>query len=85
MTNAITEKISERLMRPVWLFTNILGKYSDAMAYDEEKEQAKKILYEVYWYKDIYNVCPSVIDEDKMKRFLDTVFTYHEELPSMKK
>ena len=71
-------------MKPVGLFSNILGKYSDLMAYDEDKERAKKILYEVYGYKDIYEVCPPVLDEDKVKRFFDTVFTYHEELPQFK-
>jgi hypothetical protein len=48
------------------------------MAYNDDKERAKRILCDVYGYTDIHELCPPEIDQNKVKRFFDTVFSYHE-------
>lgn len=42
------------------------------MVYDQHRETAKKILYEVYGYRDIYKVLPPVVD---MRKTIDVVRT----------
>lgn len=78
MWNHYTDKIVETLVRPIWLFENIFWKYANQIAYNNEKEMAKKILAEVYWYVDIYDFFPSEIDEEKMNKTLNTIFNYYD-------
>lgn len=76
-------------MSVVWLVQNTLGRYSNDIVYRQDKEQVKKILFEVYGYKDIYEFIPPEVDTENMDKFLRTVFTYHErpaeELEQLKK
>lgn len=85
MSNFFSDKVVDRLIRPIWLFENILWKYSELVAYNTKKEFAKKALAEVYGYKDIYNVIPNEIDEEKFSKFMNQVFSYHEILPNNEK
>jgi len=41
--------------------------------YDQEREHAKRILYEVYGYKDIYDLLPPVLDEVKVMDYARTL------------
>jgi hypothetical protein len=81
MSNFFSDKVVDRLIRPIWLFENILWKYSELIAYNTDKELAKKTLAEVYWYRDIYSVIPNQVDEEKFNKFLNQVFSYHEIIP----
>lgn len=82
MSNFFSDKVVDRLIRPIWLFENILWKYSELIAYNTEKELAKKTLSEVYWFKDIYSVVPNEVDQEKFNKFMNQVFSYHEFMPN---
>lgn len=75
----IQQKISDRFLSNIWLFENMLGKYAPLVAIDQEKERIKRILIEVYGFKDINDLFPPELDKDAMDRLLKTVFTYHDE------
>ena len=75
----ISKKISDRFLSNIWLFENMLWKYAPLVAIDQDKERVKKILYEVYGYKDIYDFLPQELDQEAMDKVLRTVFTYHEQ------
>lgn len=75
----ISKKISDRFLSNIWLFENMLWKYAPLVAIDQDKERIKKILYEVYGYKDIYDFLPQELDQEAMDKVLRTVFTYHEQ------
>lgn len=72
-------QITERLMDISWLFENTLWKYSDWIAYNQDKEQLKRVLADVYGYKDIYFLVRPEIDDESIDRFFRTIFTYYEE------
>lgn len=74
----ISNWITKKFLSSIWLFENVLWKYSNLVAINQDKERIKKILYEVYGYKDIYDFIPSELDKEGMDKFLKTVFTYHE-------
>ena len=75
----ISKKITKKFLSSIGLFENVLGKYSDKVALNQEKERIKKILFEVYGYKDIYDFIQPELDKEGMDRFLKTVFTYHDQ------
>ena len=75
----ISKKITQKFLSSIWLFENVLGKYSDNVALNQDKERIKKILSEVYGYKDIYDFIRPELDQESMDKFLRTVFTYHEQ------
>jgi len=75
----ISKKITEKFLSNIWLFENVLWRYSNLVAIDQEKENIKRILAEVYGYKDIYDFIPQKLDNEGMNRFLKTIFTYHEQ------
>ena len=75
----ISKKISDKFLSNIWLFENMLWKYAPLVAIDQDKERIKKILYEVYGYKDIYDFLPAELDQESMDKVLRTVFTYHEQ------
>lgn len=74
----ISKKISDKFLSNIWLFENMLWKYAPLVAIDQDKERIKKILYEVYGYKDIFDLLPAELDQESMDKVLRTVFTYHE-------
>lgn len=75
----ISKKISDKFLSNIWLFENMLWKYAPLVAIDQDKQRIKKILYEVYGYKDIYDFLPEELDQEAMDKVLRTVFTYHEQ------
>lgn len=75
----ISKNITNKFLSSIWLFENVLWKYSDKVAINQKKERIKKILADVYGYKDIYDFIPTEIDNESMQKFLNTVFTYHEQ------
>jgi len=75
----ISNKITKKFLSSIGLFENVLWKYSDKVALNQDKERIKKILCEVYGYKDIYDFITPELDKEGMDRFLKTVFTYHEQ------
>ena len=78
MSGLLGKKITEKFLSNIWLFENVLWKYSDHIAIDQGKENIKKILYEVYDFKDIYEIVPKQLNGEGVDRFLKTVFTFHE-------
>lgn len=74
----ITKKISDKFLTNIWLFENMFWKYSNLIAINQRKEFIKKILYEVYGYKDIYDFYPMRLDNESVDKVLKTIFTYHE-------
>ena len=75
----ISKKISDKFLSNIWLFENMLWKYAPLVAIDQDKERIKKILFEVYGYKDIYDFLPAELDQESMNKVLKMVFTYHEQ------
>lgn len=75
----ISKKISDKFLSNIWLFENMLWKYAPLVAIDQDKERIKKILFEVYGFKDIYDFLPQELDQEAMDKVLRTVFTYHEQ------
>lgn len=75
----ISKKISDRFLSNIWLVENMLWKYAPLVAIDQDKERIKKILCDVYGYKDIYDFLPQELDQESMDKLLRTVFTYHEQ------
>jgi len=74
----ISNNIVKKFLSNIWLFENVLWKYSNLVAINQKKEKIKKILFEVYGYKDIYDIVPQELDKEGMDKFLRTLFTYHE-------
>jgi len=77
----ISKKISEKFLNNIWLFENMFWKYSNLVVINQEKERIKKILCDVYGYKDIYDFIPQELDDESLNRVLKTIFTYHEKEP----
>lgn len=71
-------QVTDTLMKVVWLFKNTLWEYADDVAYNQDKEQIKRVLDKCYWYKDIYFFVKPELDEESVDRFFKTVFTYYE-------
>ena len=65
-------------MQVVWLFENTLWRFSENVAYNQDKEQIKRVLDQVYWYKNIYTFVKPELDEEAVDRFFKTIFTYYE-------
>lgn len=74
----INQKITDKFLSVVWLFENVLWKYSNNIAYNQKREKVKRLLKEVYWYKDIEKLFPPELDDASVDRFLRTVFTYND-------
>lgn len=72
------EQVTDRFMQVVWLFENTLGRYADKVAYNQDKEQIKKVLAEVYGYKNIFYFVEPELDDESVDRFFRTLFTYYE-------
>lgn len=72
------QKITDRFLSVIWLFENVFWKYANNIAYNQKREKLKRILREVYWYKDIDSMFPAEIDEKSVDRVLRTVFTYND-------
>jgi len=70
--------ITERFLSNIWLFENMFWKYANNVAYNQKKEKIKKILFEVYGYKDIYEFFPPELDNERVNKVLQTIFTYYD-------
>lgn len=55
--------------------TNIYWKYSDLVIYDQSKEKAKRLLYTVYGYKNIYEILPPELDDQKTMDHVRTLMS----------
>lgn len=65
-------------MTVVWLVENSLWRFSNDVIYNQKKEQAKRILCDVYGYEDIYEFFPPEVNQENLNTFLRTVFNHHE-------
>lgn len=72
------QRIIEKFITNIWLFENVFWKVTDLIVYDTEYEKAKRILSQVYWYKDVYDLFPAELDERKVNETLKTLFTYYD-------
>lgn len=79
----IWKKISDKFLSNIWLIENVLWKFTRFIIVRQDKERYKKMLYEVYWYKDIYDFIPEQIDHKNLDSFMNRMMTYHE-LPEEK-
>jgi len=70
-----TDMILNSLNEDIWLFQKILWDKEIAL-YNLEKEKMKKVLYEVYWMKDVYEVIWPELDETKLDRIMTTIFRF---------
>jgi len=66
-------KILQHFSKDVWLLEKIFWKSSDIL-YNFEFEKAKQRLAGVYTKKDIDDVFPSQLDEEKLTKILDILF-----------
>jgi len=66
-------KILQHFSKDVWLLEKIFWKSSDIL-YNFEFEKAKQRLAWVYTKKDIDDVFPSQLDEEKLTKILDILF-----------
>lgn len=66
-------KILNHFSKDVWLLEKIFWKSSDIL-YNFEFEKSKKRLENVYNKKDVDQVFPSQLDEEKLKWILDILF-----------
>ena len=71
-------QVTETLMKVVWLFKNTLWEYADDVAFNQDKEQIKRVLDKVYGYSNIYGFVKPELDEESVDRFFKTVFSYYE-------
>lgn len=69
------DNILSKFTKNTWLLDKIFGK-EGIILYNEEKEKVKRVLYEVYWLKDIYEVFDPELDEVKIDRTLKTIFRF---------
>lgn len=70
--------ITEKFLSNVWLFESMLGRFAPLIAIDQDKQKIKKILCDVYWYKDIYDLIPDELHYNNVNKVLKTVFNHHE-------
>jgi hypothetical protein len=59
------QTLLDRLMSYNGVISQIYGKYADKIVYDQSRERAKHLLYHIYWYKDIFDLLPPELDEQK--------------------
>jgi len=71
-------KIVDKFLSNTGLIPNIFGRYSDKMIFSTEKEKAKNILFNVYWYKDIFDVVPQQVDEDQTINLIKVLNQYYD-------
>lgn len=75
----LTNWIVKQFLQRIGLIENVLwSKYWPLVLLNQEKERKKKILHDVYWYKDIYKVLPPEIDKESLDKFLKTMFSYYD-------
>lgn len=72
------QKIIEKFITNIWLFENVFWKVTDLIVYDTEMEKAKRILYQIYGKKDVYDLFPPELDEAKVEKTLKTLFSYYD-------
>lgn len=73
------QKITDKFISVVWLVENALWRFSNDVIYNQKKERCKKILSEVYWFKDIYEFMPAEVEQENLDKFLRTVFNHQEQ------
>lgn len=67
--------ILDRLMSYTWVIQSIYWKYADQVVYDQDKQRAKKILHDVYGFKDIYELLPAEVDDVKLMDHVRTLMS----------
>lgn len=75
----IWKKISDKFLSNIWLIENVLWKFTSLVIIRQDKERKKKILYELYGYKDIYDFYPQQLDNRNLDSFMNRMMTYHEQ------
>jgi len=71
------ENILTKFTKNVWLLDKIFG-WTGLVMYKEDKEKAKRILYEVYWYENIYQLFSPELDEEKLDKTLTKLFRFQD-------
>ena len=71
-------KITDKFLANIWLFDNLLGRYAPLVAIDQNQEQKKRMLSELYGYTDIDKIFPEKLNSEATNRLLKTIFNHHE-------
>lgn len=58
------------------LFRKIFGDLHDTIVYDTEAEHCRRMLREVWWFKDIDDMFPPVLEKKRYFSTLETVFRF---------
>lgn len=71
-------KILDVIAEQVGLFKDIFWEDTEKIIYNREREQAKILLIDVYWYdaKEVQTMWPSEIDEKKLDSVLEKLFRF---------
>lgn len=73
-----TQKLIDKFAVNIGLISNIFGKYADSIIYKTSKERAKQLLCELYGYKDIFDIFPPEVDEEKTMRVIKILNQFNE-------
>lgn len=75
---ANNQKLLDKFISHIWLFENILWKFTNLVLYNNKKEKYKRFLYELYLKKDTYDLFPAELDIEKYNKTLNALTTYYE-------
>jgi hypothetical protein len=70
------DDILEKVVSLNGLFRKIFGDLHDDIVYDKEAEFCRRMLREVYLFKDSDEIFPKILAERRFNRTLDTVFRF---------
>jgi hypothetical protein len=71
------DHILSKFTKNTWLLDKIFWG-EGIILYNEDKEKAKRLLKEVYWYDKIYDLFEPELDEEKIDRTLRTIFRFND-------
>ena len=73
------DDILDRFIINNWLLPKVFGKQlARKIVYNTEKEKVKKMLYDIYGKRDVFELFEEEIDEIKIDHTLKTLFWYYE-------
>lgn len=70
------EEITKYVLQFNWLFRKVFGELHDDIVYDEEVEFSKRMLKQVYLFKDIDLIFPRKLHRARFYNTLETLFRY---------
>lgn len=71
--------IIDKLLTSVGLYDQIYGKNTDLFLFNQEREQEKNLLTNVFWYTDTEELFPREVDEKRNTKMTRIFFSAWEE------